>query len=209
MTHNRYDRRAWFQIFRIILFFFLKFVLLFNADKLNIRSKFMRYQFYDFSVKPLIDRNDDAEVQTGFDDLCYRHVQQVGQFRHGNKLRDMNDLFSVLYVFRTGGGLFSFQAAILCFCALTLRGATEACHGLANLFLYLLGGNFLRFIWCERCSLACIPSQWRTTVVSFDHRPVGARCKWIWRCAGFCCIRFIGCIDAFAFSLFFSRLDDI
>ena len=60
VTHDSHYRRTWFEVLWVIIFLFFKQHLIFGRNKFYLEAEFAGYEFYDFSIKPLVDRNDDT-----------------------------------------------------------------------------------------------------------------------------------------------------
>ena len=86
VSHNGHYRRSFYQVFRIIndLFIFVGFRI--QVDEFHLTVEFTGHQLNHFRIQALVDRHHDTQAHTFADDFRKRHIQQIGEFAHGDKL---------------------------------------------------------------------------------------------------------------------------
>ncbi len=85
VTHNGYDRRTWFHIFRRIIDIKLLFGFLFKIYEFNLKTEFACHQFNHLGIQTLIDRYHDTKTHTFTDDFGKAYIHKTGQVAYRNK----------------------------------------------------------------------------------------------------------------------------
>ena len=74
MSHNCYNGWPWLLFLRIIFDFFFFFRSILKAYKLYFITKLPGNQFYNFRIKPLVDRYHYAKAHAFADNISKIHI---------------------------------------------------------------------------------------------------------------------------------------
>ena len=143
MAHHGHDGCAGLQVVLVVLFL-LDGVLHFGRHVFGGEAELLGHDVDGLGLQALVDAGHDADGHTGADDLDHGHVHHRCQFRHGDKLGELEHLALCClggHLFREslGHGV-ALLLAILG--ALLVEGGLrgEACQRLLDLACHVLVG---------------------------------------------------------------------
>ena len=100
VAHDRNDRRPRHEVLGgVRLLVVVDGLLNVHRDELGLEPELFGHDHERLGVEPLVDRNHEAEVHAGRDDLRYGHVHHRRQFAHGNELRYLEDRTFLFFAF--------------------------------------------------------------------------------------------------------------